>query len=63
MMVSSSRPALLRNKEEWSTNIGSTGGNPRLSRDKIEDGRVWGGDAEVERRNELRYFLCNLEVL
>jgi hypothetical protein len=57
-MASSSRPALLRNKGEWSTDIGSTG-NPRLSRDKIKDGRVWGGD--TERANV--FCLRNLEVL
>lgn len=44
-MASSSCPALLRNKGEGSADIGSAG-NPRLGRNKIKDGRVWGGDAE-----------------
>jgi hypothetical protein len=57
-MASSSCPTLLRNKGEGSTDIGSTG-NRRVSRNKIKDGRVWGGDAE--RANV--FCLRNLEVL
>ena len=57
-MESSSCPALLRNKGEGSTDMGSTR-NRRRSRDKIKDGRVRGGDAE--RANIFR--LRNLEVL
>ena len=57
-MASSSSPALLRSKGEGSTDMRSTG-NRRMSRNKIKDGGVWGGDAE--RANV--FCLRNLEVL
>ena len=44
-MSSSSCPALLRDKGEGSTDMRSTG-SYRNRRNKIKDGRVWGGDAE-----------------
>ena len=57
-MASSSCPALLWNKGEGSADMRSTG-NRRRSRNKIKDGRVWGGDAE--RANV--FCLRNFEVL
>ena len=57
-MASSSSPSLLRSKGEGSTDMRSTG-NGRMSRNKIKDGGVWGGDAE--RANV--FCLRNLEVL
>ena len=57
-MASSSCPALLGTKGEESTDMRSTG-NRRRSKNKIKDGRVWGGDAE--RANV--FCLRNFEVL
>jgi hypothetical protein len=57
-MASSSCPALLRTKGEGSADMRSTG-NRRMSRNKIKDGRVWGGNAE--RANV--FCLRNFEVL